>query len=345
MRVTESKLLVSGYQQLLEEALAHGLVFKNLRLGTGPFGTSLYASDPKRPVHLFVPENLLLDISQVNFSTNQIADEVTLPDERLRGFFNRYLSLITPEAAVEQRLRLEAEIEAEDLSAWAYGKNLNSLSTFLSISAGVEAIRLRLARARTFTYQGKVVLMPILDLANHANSGLSFRTQKGIYIDGTSSSEELFVTYGSKDSLHLLNTYSFLSPCTLAFAMPCSFNLEKHAVRAPRLVVLDSLNEMSPGKHGFPALSTLADGTARLSWAMLGFEDQPKLPLQIWQRVCQLLGVKDGLSMFNTMRRYSAQRAMELEQRGQQVKDEELRRLLCQAAQDYLSAMDHVATD
>lgn len=343
--MTVTKLLSEGYQQLLDEALTRGLVFQNLRLGTGPFGASLYPIDPKRPVHLYVPETLLLDLSLVDFNANQIGEEVTLPDESLRAFFNRYLSLIIPETAIEQRLRLEEEIKAEDLSAWAYGKNLNSLSTFLSISAGVEAIRLRLARARTFTYEGKAVLMPILDLANHANAGLSFRTQKGIYIDGTSATDELFVTYGSKDSLHLLNTYSFLSPCSLAFAMPCSFNLKSHAVRASRLVVLDSLNEMSPGKPGFPALSTLADGTARLSWAMLGFKDQPKLPLQIWQRVCQLLGVTDGLSMFNIMRRYAAQRATELEERGQQVRDEELRRLLCQAAQDYLAALDHVAAD
>ena len=76
--------MIAGYQGLLEQALANGLIFNNLRLGTGPFGASLYPIDLNQPVHLFVPENLLLDISQVNFSTNQIADEVTLPDERLR---------------------------------------------------------------------------------------------------------------------------------------------------------------------------------------------------------------------------------------------------------------------
>lgn len=146
-----------------------------------------------------------------------------------------------------------------------------------------------------------------------------------------------------KGSIHLLNVFSFDAPCRSAFALPCSFNIEKRAVNCRRLIVLDSLNELEPNTRGLPALKRSCDGYVRLAWVMLARRDNLRQPLELWSRVAQALVLKDDGWSFQQMSAYSRNRAAELSRRGGAVKDNLFSSLICNSMAHYLSVFNQAA--
>src|SRR3982751_2010017 len=81
----------TSWNEMLDEFRALGGVANNVRLGYGPFGRGLFPVDPKKPVTIRIPDNLLVQLEHVVFENHAFrVGPASSLDERARAFIERY---------------------------------------------------------------------------------------------------------------------------------------------------------------------------------------------------------------------------------------------------------------
>jgi hypothetical protein len=274
---------------MLDEFRALGGTAENVCLREGRFGRGLFPADPSKPIRLNVPESLLIDSRWVEFE----GDKFRLSAEasagaRERTFLEKYqqnFSWGVYRHQTEDLLRLMQESppelrEAMKGSTWLAGPT-------------PEAIRERFFAARRVVWEGRTVLVPVIELANHGHTTV-FKKNGGIGLSGQFE-DEILVRYRLSDPLQIFNHWGFASPEEFAFSIPLTLN-----TRAGLLVIgLVQHTGMAPGQNPFIPKVARDSGRMTLSFLMLGHKNHPRLARGIFYRIMRDAGWPGAEEVFD----------------------------------------------
>jgi hypothetical protein len=259
---------MGAWDEMLDEFRALGGTAQNVRLGEGALGRGLFPIDPSQPVVIRIPGNLLMETADATFEN---------------GAFR-----VRPQAKIGARERAFLE-SYEDRFSWGGGGREDIAQVFEQAQALPAELR-ELLRAelrcgdwfgaftpptveecflssRCIAWQGRMVVMPIVELANHG-AGADYDTANGVSLGGTFASEVL-VRYSEIDSYGLFLNWGFSHPQPQALSIALGGN-----VGGGRLRILRDLSEFrSPAR---PPKLTNVGGTATLDFLTIGDREQPR---------------------------------------------------------------------
>jgi len=274
------------FQQMLVEFRALGGIADNVRLGEGALGRGLFAVDPAQPVRLHVPESLLLDSGKAVLENAKLA---AAPDAPLGGRERQFLEEYHARFSWGAHGREEVERIFEEAA-----KLPQSLRTALAEEfhcgswfrphTEAEVFR-QLLNSRHFSYHGRSVLMPVLDLANHGHT-LRFEMEDGITIQGRAD-DEVLVRYSDADSYGLFQAWGFAAEQPQAMSIVLSGNVGDRKIRIGR--ELDDLK--SSGRLWVPRMEQ-SDDVLELDYLMNGNRQYPRLCKGIFYALMREAGME-----------------------------------------------------
>ena len=203
---------------MLAEFRALGGVADNVRLGHGLFGRGLFPIDPTRPVRLSIPSELLVSIQDVTFEDDAFRVSArSLLGARQRTFIEQYeqnFSWGPGRAETEQLLHMMNDLP-EDLKAFLI-RELGLGRFFQPISPAVT--RDWFFASRIIRADGRRVVMPIIELANHGGT-VRYNTTGGVSLAGTFEKEVLVCYATPTDPFDLFSNWMFAPNEPVAFSL------------------------------------------------------------------------------------------------------------------------------
>jgi len=276
------------WEDMLDEFRALGGKAENVCLREGRFGRGLFPLDAAQPLTVHIPESLLLDAQYISFENGAFVVSPQAPmGARERRFLEQYerdFSWGVGRAHTEELLQMmhAAPAELREL-----------LRTYFECHRWLAEptpgnIQDRYFSARTITYKGTSVLMPIVELANHGHTTHYVRGE-GVGLSGRFSGEVL-VRYQLADPLNIFNKWGFVSDGE-SFALSLGLRSEP-----PSGAISIGTDIMSLASGSAPFLpSAVVDGrNITLPFLLLGHKDTPRLPRGIFHRVMRDTGRMRG---------------------------------------------------
>lgn len=275
------------WDEMLEEFRALGGTADNIQLGEGNFGRGLFPIDPSRPIKVHIPESLLVDFKHVEFANDafRVGPEATI-GEREKRFLEAYEQDFSWGASRHDTQNLlqmmhDAPEELRD--------KLRKFCLWWLAGPTPEAIQERFFGSRTIARNGRDVVMPIVELANHGDAaGYDFRN--GIGLSGEFAGEVL-VRYRLTDPWRIFANWGF--PSTSEFiALSMGMTREEFVIENEEIEVIN------PARPFFPKVSS--DGPQlKLSYLMLGNRKNPRFARGIFRRIMQDAGRPDADEVFD----------------------------------------------
>lgn len=279
------------WDDMIEEFRALGGRADNICIRKGRFGRGLFPRDSSRPIHIRIPDNLLVEANYVRIENGifRLAPDAPV-GQRERSFLENYQrdfswgpthretqALLQMMAAAPAELRELLRMPLE-LDPWLVG-------------ASPAALRHQYFAARMITYKGKNVVMPIVELANHGQGG-KYETTDGVVLSGQFGDEVLVEYTDEDDPLGIFQTWGFPSASeTFAFSLPLRFG-DNIAIERQELFHEEGRNPFYP--------QVQRDGErVTLSFLLLGHKRNPRIPRGIFYRVCREAGIDNAAEIFD----------------------------------------------
>jgi len=305
-------LSISGewtWDALLDAFRALGGVAENLRLGNGPHGRGLFPIDPAKPVFLRLSDNLLFPADEIEFVNERIGikDSAAIGQPE-RDFFEAY----------------------ENAFSWGAGgrtESANFVALFDELSPDVRALLTakfgmgeaiegdlaertgkRFLRSRVIDWDKRVVVMPLVELANHHAYGLPYQSDElgRLYIQG-SVSGEVFASYGSRDTFGIFSIFGFVTAQPQAYSVPMTAKTGIGDLR----IEWNTNDDTKRGDFLVPRLT--ADGSNLvLSYLMIGNSKFMRLSRGIFQTLMKEAGVPDPDEVFDFILHFNRRRFLNL---------------------------------
>lgn len=275
---------MSAWDDMLEEFRALGGAAENIRLGQGDFGRGLFPVDPTKPVNIHVPENLLVGVKDMVFAEGklQVGPNAKVSD-RERAWLDRYQEDYAWGGGGADEARQTVEMAAAlpaDLREVLIVKY--RLAPWFQ-DATEELIRNRFFNARTITYRGGSVVMPVMELANHGE-GNGYDVSKGVALRGIFPGE-VYAQYAEFDSFDFFRSWGFATPRPLAFSMALTGSIQSARLQIKQ----DFAGVMTSPRDWIPNIDK-TDGAIALSFAMIGNQKFPRLSKGIFYRLMRDAG-------------------------------------------------------
>src|SRR5262245_16221474 len=206
-----------------------GGIADNVRYGHGARGRGLFAIDTARPVRVQVPRALLFPTTSLRLAGRALtlaADSAIGTTERT--FFTIYQSGLSwaggGSAEVVDFLALLQALPERARRCLADDLGLAHLLAHHDEAAILE----RFVRARHFDFHGRAVLMPILELCNHARDGADFDVGPDhVGVTGRFEHGEVLLRYGVADSWQRFIQYGFVAEERPAYSLPLEIRLPR----------------------------------------------------------------------------------------------------------------------
>lgn len=272
-----------SWDDMIEEFRVLGGTADNVVQRDGPRGHGLFPIDPSKPVDIHVPGNLLIPTRWVREDgPDLVIDEASGLDARTRAFFTRY----------------------QRAFSWGRDGRRDALSWFEQLEALPEAIkhclreklgvtlpqekssagdaRARFIATRNIQYRNELVLMPVVELINHAPHAAGYDTRDGIRVQGLHT-DEVFICYGRGDSLMRFFSHGFVCDEKRAFGLPLVFQDVFGATLAVRHDVMKWQETQGVG-----ALLPTVENTEHrivISHVLLGNTTGPRIPRSVFRRI------------------------------------------------------------
>jgi len=225
--------LVDGFRDL-------GGVCDNVIQKRGSLGLGLFPIDPERPIELRAPAELLVPIDQVRLIGGEI--KLANPDQFPAGYaewfatFQREFSwgadgrqsILT----FETQLRALPDIVQQNLRPFCGSPIAERLPT-----DDDAAVLQRFIRTRQIFWEGRPVLMPLIELINHSANQSTWDIQKNFIRVGGKFSDEVLIRYSVSDPIRRFLQYGFNCKEPTAFSMNLGF---KHRDRT--IIVRGGIN-------------------------------------------------------------------------------------------------------
>jgi len=265
---------------MLDEFRALGGTAENICVKEGRFGRGLFPIDSSVPIAVHVPESLLVPLKYLEWDGDAVrigADAATGPREK--AFFESYQrdfswGVARHETAELLRMLHEAPPQLRELLKG---------SPWLS-DPTPEATRERFFAARGIVYQGKPVIVPIVELANHGHL-TAYRKQGGVGLSGKFDGE-ILVRYRAYDPLQMFNHWGFASPEPFALSLPAHLQTKSGLLQ----IRLEPQNIQASAQNPFLPKVTVEKGRMTLSFLMLGHKSYPRLARGIFYRIMRDAG-------------------------------------------------------
>jgi hypothetical protein len=268
---------------MLDEFRALGGTADNVELRPSPYGYGLFPIDPVKPVDMHVPERMLVGHQHiVEDGPDLIIDPAAGVDADVCDFFTRY-----------QRAFSWGRNGREDGRAWFAGlaslplsvqKILaEKLNVFVPSRLDDPALPLRrFLKTRSIRYNDQNVLMPVMELVNHAPIDASrFDTRDGIRVTGTFPGE-ILVVYNDSDALQRYFDYGFVCNEHRAYSLPLTIS---YVGKWTLVVSCDLTAKQSRGGVGsLLPIVTVEEDRLKMSSLLLGSEQRPRVPRSVFRR-------------------------------------------------------------
>ena len=146
---------------------------------------------------------------------------------------------------------------------------------------------------RQIDYRGTRVLMPMVELVNHADQMGIYNAANGIAVAGKFEGEVL-VTYGGDDCWGNALSYGFCDARQYALGLASTFRFEDHTIRINRAF---TRQEHLSG-IALPMVR-LAEDIVSFSFLMLGNRDFPRMPRSMFRQVVKKTPINRADEMFD----------------------------------------------
>ena len=289
----------TDWHTLLEEFRSFGGRAENVVQREGPFGLGLFPINPAEPVEVMVPKKLLVPADNVVLINGEavIQDDSDFPTGYAK-WFRRYQAEYSwgaeGEASVTrfetglQQLPDDVRDALQRLKLYAVDRHLN-----LSTSNQRDHMLNRFLNSRCLGREGRLFVMPIVELVNHSPSAENWKTQSdgGVAVTGTRSGEVL-VKYSNTDPLRRLMRYGFNVLEPMAFSLYLQFPYKRHPVQ-----VLGG-----GGRQWFQPTKIEQQGDRLvINQPLLGFQQAPRLPLTLFLSACRAIPGLNGRELFERL--------------------------------------------
>jgi hypothetical protein len=220
------------FHEILTQWRSLGGVAENLTWRQSTHGRGLFAVNPRLPVRLYVPEQLLVAPQWVELdetgSIRIAAKSHSTLSAKAVAFFEQYHQFFgwgnggLKSATAHQR----------DLQALP-----PQLKNFLHVLGGAEELKQKPTAkyclhkyfiARQIGFKSGSRLMPMVELINHAPDGLPYLVDDGVTVTGVVKDEILARYHSHLDSFHFFINYHFATPSHTALS--CEVTVEVPAV-------------------------------------------------------------------------------------------------------------------
>ena len=285
----------ADWHAFLKEFRSFGGRAENVVQREGPYGLGLFPINPDEPVELMVPKHLLVPADNVTLCDGEavIQDDSAFPPG-YADWFRRYQTNYSWGAEGEASVtRFETGLEQlpEDVRLALQQMNLYRPAERLPSTNTRENMLRRFLNSRCLGRQGRLLVMPIVELVNHSPAATNWETQPdgGVAVTGKRSGEVL-VKYSNADPLRRLMGYGFNALEPLAFSLYVRF------VHNGQHVVVQG----GGGRHWFqPTAMEKENDRLIIKQPLLGFQKRPRLPLTLFLSACGAVPGLNGRELFD----------------------------------------------
>lgn len=263
----------SDWHAFLDEFRAFGGKAENVMHRKGAFGMGLFPIDPAKPIDLMVPDELLVAIDNIELRDGNVVikDESTFPDG-YADWFSRYQSNYSWGAeGRENTLAFEEGLKALPSNVQELMKRVglyNSEKRFPGDDLEQELVQ-RFIQTRCIFRKDRRVIMPMIDLLNHAPTAKPYdMSGNGIAVGGMHDGE-ILVKYSASDPLRRFISYGFNAQEQMGFSL--SFRLQHR----DRMVVVQGGGGRQPLQ---PFKVEIKDDRIVLQQPLLASNGSPKMP-------------------------------------------------------------------
>ena len=291
----------ADWHAFLDEYRTFGGKAENLMQRKGAFGLGLFPIDTSKPIDLFVPDPLLVPVDDVDF----VDGEVVIRDasqfaDGYADWFRRYQTSYSWGAEGQERtLAFEEGLKAlpdNVLSILKRNGMYNPDNRFPGKDPERELLQ-RFLQTRCINRKGKRVIMPLIELLNHAPSSKAYDMKDdGISVSGMHDGEVL-VKYSMSDPLRRLIGYGFNVQEPLGFSL--SFRL-KH--RDKDVVVQGGVSKLP---HQ-PCKVDQQNDSLIIKQPLLGSSAAPKLPRTLLIQACKEIEGVDANELYDLIQQRNA---------------------------------------
>lgn len=296
------------WDEMIEEFRALGGIADNLHLGTGPLGRGLFVLDPEQPAHIHVPNNLLFDAENLTIEDGMLrVKEKSKTRSREEKFFEDFENTFSwggggrTDCEAKSELFLSVPEPIVKLITTKFVR-----STLFSGNGPDAALKRFIATRKIRIKDGRNVLMPVLELANHDVTGRPFAFRSGISLKGIFSSEVL-ARYNITDPFGAFFTWGFPSNSFHAYSLPLSIKMGGR-----QLIIKRDLKEKELlGKFMAPTLQKKGKNII-LSHLMIGNAKYPRLAKGTFYKLLHDIEVPNVEELFDRIQSANISRFLNL---------------------------------
>lgn len=280
---------MSNWESTLERFRKLGGIVDNIVLSEGNYGRGLFPINIKLPIKLAVPKDLLLPEGWLQLDENQsfeLTDECQWTREK-KSFYLDYLNDFGLTSDVKRQIinQQKALYKLPD-SVKAMLKGFGMKESLFDQPKSYSWLDYY-KHSRRIMFGDKLVLMPLLELANHdEKSKTIFKKDKNISLSGRFSSEILVNYQTAGDSTLMYQTFGFSSAKPYAFSGALAINLGSKVIRIGRYINLYNRIDNT----NMPKVS-LQGNEINLSFLVVGSMNDRSSPKKIFLKLMHEIGM------------------------------------------------------
>ena len=281
------------WSRLIDEFRSFGGIADNVIQRQGRLGLGLFPMDPSQPIELHAPGHLLIATDNLELRDNQVQiKNKTYFPEGYADWYQRFQREYSWGAEASRSI-IEFESELQKLP----DSIQQILNQFLPVPIKQRLPRIdieneifkRFILTRQINWNGKNVLMPIIELVNHSPAQNSWGvSDRGISIEGQFQ-DEVLVRYSASDPMHRFIQYGFACDESMGFSMSLMLNHRGHEIQ-----INGGIN-FSPFK---PMPSAIKSGRLVINKPLLGSSNRPRMPKALFAKSCEQFKNIDSNELF-----------------------------------------------
>ena len=325
----------ADWHAFLDEFRAFGGKAENVMQRKGAFGFGLFPIDPSKPVDLFVPDELLVEIENLELrdGTITIKDENEFPDG-YGDWFRRYQDTYSWGAeGRENTLAFEEGLKSLPDTLQTVMKRVglyNAENRFPGTDVDQEVMK-RFVLTRCINRKDRRVIMPMIELLNHAPSAKPYdMSGEGIAVAGMHDGEVL-AKYSNSDPMRRLIAYGFNAP------EPFGFSVSLQLQHRDQVVVVQGGGSPKPMR---PCEIELKDDRVVLKQPLMASTASPKMPRTLLIKACRSLEGIDASELFDQIHQRNTQVLVTMLRELENVEGDVAQRLRT-GCLDQLAALSH----
>jgi hypothetical protein len=262
-----------------------GGIIENVDRRKGPLGFGLFVIDPNKPYQLYVPEHLLVEVSALvkGHEGLYINPNANIP-ENYKQWFADYQRLFSwGQEGYQSTIKFETGLKKLPAPAVSKLKQMGLNLERRYQGDWETVITNRFLQTRQLAYNGKRIIMPIIELLNHSSTSSGYDTTRGVRVQGYST-DEIYVNYGPSDPIRRFMGYGFVSDEPIALSHPLSISFDDKT----RVNILAQPSKAEIQRLKAPVLrESNQDNIWQLDFVLLGLKSKPSAPRTLFEQSLQ----------------------------------------------------------